>query len=612
MYVTTFYSFKGGVGRTMALVNVAAELSQRGRRVLAVDFDLEAPGLDTFDLPRPADTIPGIVDYVSEYIDTGQAPDVSKYIFESSGIGSDGGGLWIMPSGAHLDSYASTFATIDWGELYERQDGYLLFEDLKAQWKATVEPDYVLVDSRTGHTDVGGICTRHLPDAVAILFFPNTQNLRGLTKVVREIRSEQRGPGKKRIGLHFIMSNVPDLDDEDRILEQSIASFEQDLGFRDPLVVHRYDSLSLLNQVVFTKDRPRSRLAKEYQAVTAEIMRHNPLDRDGVIDFLDNVAPMRRFPRSRGLPIRQWKEIGKHLEKVEASHRDDGAVLFRLGSSCNRSGRFKEAVELLDRAIETGYINPEVYLMRARIRRLELDDGEGARRDAACVIDSHQASTDQVLQALSIIEPENLKSVVSSPALSAKSPEERVWIAERLNTSRTEAEVAIDILQPLVADVEVSPEVVNEARGHLAMSSIAAGRFSGAIEAILGQDPNVGTMMIHHAFNYGMALWGEHGQITQEPFQRVLECDQIDSMEDPPPNYLQCMAVAHWITGNSHAAQKLAKAATREIRYRKGQQISCWRYLRVPRREFERDVDELLKLIDGDESVKPRFLLPNK
>ena len=50
MYVTTFYSFKGGVGRTMALVNVAVELANTGRRVLVVDFDLEAPGLDTFDL----------------------------------------------------------------------------------------------------------------------------------------------------------------------------------------------------------------------------------------------------------------------------------------------------------------------------------------------------------------------------------------------------------------------------------------------------------------------------------------------------------------------------------------------------------------------------------
>jgi len=42
LYVITFYSFKGGVGRTMALVNTAAELARRGRKVLVVDFDLEA------------------------------------------------------------------------------------------------------------------------------------------------------------------------------------------------------------------------------------------------------------------------------------------------------------------------------------------------------------------------------------------------------------------------------------------------------------------------------------------------------------------------------------------------------------------------------------------
>lgn len=32
MYVTTFYSYKGGVGRTMALVNVAALLAQASTR----------------------------------------------------------------------------------------------------------------------------------------------------------------------------------------------------------------------------------------------------------------------------------------------------------------------------------------------------------------------------------------------------------------------------------------------------------------------------------------------------------------------------------------------------------------------------------------------------
>ncbi|HCU92521.1 MAG TPA: hypothetical protein DHU96_07160, partial [Actinobacteria bacterium] len=46
--VVTFYSFKGGTGRTMALANVAWILAANGKRVLAADWDLESPGLHRF------------------------------------------------------------------------------------------------------------------------------------------------------------------------------------------------------------------------------------------------------------------------------------------------------------------------------------------------------------------------------------------------------------------------------------------------------------------------------------------------------------------------------------------------------------------------------------
>ena len=182
-----------------------------------------------------------------------------------------------------------------------------------------------------------------------------------------------------------------------------------------------------------------------------------------------------------------------------------------------------------------------------------------------------------------------------------------MWIAEQLNTSRAEAELVIAMLQPMLADTRWPTEVVSQARQSLVLSFIAVGRFSDAIEAIFGEDPDVSTMRINHAFNYGMALWGKIGQVMREPFKRVLECDRIEPKERPTPNYLQCMAVAHWAVGEKHLAQELAKSASREIRSR-GQEVSCWRYLRVPKSEFERDVDELLRLIGGDENVKPRFL----
>src|ERR1700733_13176034 len=68
--VVTFYSFKGGTGRTMALANVAWILAANGLRVLVVDWDLESPGLHKFLQPfLDADVSekPGLVDFIRRY-----------------------------------------------------------------------------------------------------------------------------------------------------------------------------------------------------------------------------------------------------------------------------------------------------------------------------------------------------------------------------------------------------------------------------------------------------------------------------------------------------------------------------------------------------------------
>src|SRR5687767_9627324 len=49
--IVTFYSYKGGVGRSFCLANVAVQLARWGNRVLCVDFDLDAPGLHEYFRP---------------------------------------------------------------------------------------------------------------------------------------------------------------------------------------------------------------------------------------------------------------------------------------------------------------------------------------------------------------------------------------------------------------------------------------------------------------------------------------------------------------------------------------------------------------------------------
>jgi MinD-like ATPase involved in chromosome partitioning or flagellar assembly len=254
MYMVTFYSYKGGVGRTMALVNTAFELTKRGRRVLIVDFDLEAPGISTYAVFDTTSRNEGIVDYISKYIATGEAPDVRNYIVRCSSESNGAAPIWVMPAGKRDRAYGSKLAAIDWQRLYSEHEGFLMFDDVKQQW-SNIDPklDYVLIDSRTGHTDVGGICTRQLPSAVMLMFYPNRQNIVGLSSVVEEIRS-QSAETERKIELLFCPSNVPDLDDEEEILQHQLDYAAETLNYVKPAsVIHHYDSLDLLNQVIFKK-----------------------------------------------------------------------------------------------------------------------------------------------------------------------------------------------------------------------------------------------------------------------------------------------------------------------------------------------------------------------
>ena len=181
---------------------------------------------------------------------------------------------------------------LNWPTLYREEDGFLLFEDTLLQWKEEFHPDYVLIDARTGHTDIEGICTRQLADAVVVVFYPNEQNLAGLREVCRHIRAEETSGLKKRINLHFVASNVPVLDDERDLLRRQLDAFRKELAIPrrilrpQPLVIHRHEGLEMLEQPVFVLKRRKSRLAREYRRLVNSLIVENLAGRDGARQFL--------------------------------------------------------------------------------------------------------------------------------------------------------------------------------------------------------------------------------------------------------------------------------------------------------------------------------------
>ena len=182
--VVTFYSYKGGVGRTMALANVAVLLAQRDRKVLAVDWDLEAPGLERY-FGYFAVTTPkgGLLPLLREQ-HRGSRGHYREHLSRVTGtLGGKPFGLDVLPSGRETDTdYSSTLERFDW-EKYFTDGGGEYLEDLRRQWRE--EYDVVLIDSRTGLSDTGGICTIQLPDVVVAMFTANFQSLYGVRDTMR-------------------------------------------------------------------------------------------------------------------------------------------------------------------------------------------------------------------------------------------------------------------------------------------------------------------------------------------------------------------------------------------------------------------------------------------
>ena len=213
--IVTFYSYKGGVGRSMALANVADLIARSGLRVLMVDFDLEAPGLEHFfpidhNLVRDRE---GLLDLLLAFKysmsvaspgsdDGGAFRQLDRFITTVYPTRSTGGGLDLLPAGQRrtdeqIVRYGVELRRFDWLDFYFTWSGDLFFEWLRRAFAERY--DAVLVDSRTGVTEMGGVCAYQLADAIVVLCAPNQQNLAGtdamvqhfLSRPVRAVRADR-------------------------------------------------------------------------------------------------------------------------------------------------------------------------------------------------------------------------------------------------------------------------------------------------------------------------------------------------------------------------------------------------------------------------------------
>jgi hypothetical protein len=216
--IVTFYSYKGGTGRSMALANVAWALASNRQKVLVIDWDLEAPGLHRYfraflsdkELTEPESK--GLIEFVRNYAMLAATPPAegdrpAKWYEPHAQIWkwatplrwprgpilnfANRGEIQFVPAGRQGPEYAERINTFDWHTLYQAHGGDKFFESVREQAKR--EFDYVLIDSRTGVSDTSGICTIQMPDILVVCYTYNFQSIMGASDIARRILNKRPG-----------------------------------------------------------------------------------------------------------------------------------------------------------------------------------------------------------------------------------------------------------------------------------------------------------------------------------------------------------------------------------------------------------------------------------
>lgn len=216
MKAITFYSYKGGVGRTLALANVAMRLAELGKKVCILDFDLEAPGVPfKFEqYLKPEQIKKGIVDYLYDFNVHGVLqPNITEYTTQINLPPQKYAPITLIPAGNTEDNeFWRKLASIDWFKFFYQKEshGIKFFLDLKNKIKKEIKPDFLLIDSRTGVTEISGVTLSLLADEAVIVSANNKENIDGSKRIIANLLSDSFNLQNKPIKVHFVLSRIPD------------------------------------------------------------------------------------------------------------------------------------------------------------------------------------------------------------------------------------------------------------------------------------------------------------------------------------------------------------------------------------------------------------------
>lgn len=189
--VVTFYSYKGGVGRSTTLASCAAHFAiQREWKIVILDCDFEAPGFTNFFLEDPSvqNNHDGIMEYLFD-LESNEVINLQPYYWEASKVFSGDGSIYIFPAGnldanvrigdlfpTHLDHYLNGLSHLDM-----MSDDVIVtkMRMLISRIAEELHPNVILLDSRTGFSDFFSSGVLNLSNVMVGFFGGDAQTIPG-------------------------------------------------------------------------------------------------------------------------------------------------------------------------------------------------------------------------------------------------------------------------------------------------------------------------------------------------------------------------------------------------------------------------------------------------
>lgn len=354
-FFVAFYSYKGGVGRSLALANTGYALAAHGKRVVLVDMDLEAPGLQ--DIPefalKGSGPKKGFLDYAASYRRTGRCPAIKSYVHacrESPGTGK----LWLMPAGNFGASYQEQLGDLAWRRLHPEHGTEPFVEGFRQALVKEFQPHYVLIDARTGLSDIGGLSTHRLADMVVLVFNLTRSSLEGSVRTYRSFTSSESRVRAVQLVASPVPPLLPGIDSIAKSrLDQACELMSLGTAYGRTLIRLDYDPSMVLAEELAVRHSDELPAANRYEALRESIQRANPVEVFPVVEQAKEL-------RSAG----QLEEGLTLLRSFVKAHPQDSQGHLELGNLFFEAERAEEAAEAFQKAVD---LAPDLPLPHRRL-----------------------------------------------------------------------------------------------------------------------------------------------------------------------------------------------------------------------------------------------------